>query len=80
MLFRQAQTRAIPAPGFFYVFLDYDQEIVCWLPFGSDYGLRNPIEQTPIGSGIFLMPCSRIDISVVYDTTASVILPGATLV
>jgi len=69
-----------PGTGLFYVFLDYDQEIVCWLPFGSDYGLRNPIERTPIGSGIFLSPCSRIDISLFYDSTTAVILPGATLV
>ena len=69
-----------PGTGLFYVFLDYREEIVCWLPFGADYGLRNPIELTPIGSGLFLTPCSRIDISVVVDQLIAIIMPGATSV
>lgn len=67
-----------PGTGLFRVFLDYDTEIVSWVPFGADYGMRNPIELTP-GGGVFLTSVSTIDLNIVIGP-ASVVVPGAAVV
>lgn len=68
-----------PGTVLFRVFLDYDIEIVSWVPSGADYGMRNPIELTP-GGGEFLERVSAIDLNIAVTTTPSVIVPGAVVI
>jgi hypothetical protein len=77
-----------PGTGLFRVFLDYDNEIVSWVPFSADHGMRNPIELTP-GGGVFLTPVNTIDLNIVVvppptppptPPTPPVVVPGAVVV
>jgi hypothetical protein len=52
-----------PGTLIFRVFLDFDVEIVSWVPAGADHTMRNPIELTP-GGGVFLGRVREIDLTV----------------